>query len=196
LSKEYIVTPEMSLAQAWNHVMEQVREAVAEGGHPLRYVTLATIDKANTPRQRTVVLRDFTGSPDSVFTIYTDSRSDKVGQIMENDSVSLLFYDDNTKLQLRVSGSASIVKAGEEYKRNWDNRGSKSPHSYTSVIPPGTEIKSPKEAYEWRLEGTPNFCLIKIEAERMEFLQLDGVKHIRAEKIIRGEDEKLVWVAP
>ncbi len=191
-----MITPEMSLKQAWDLVIEQVKAAVSEGFHPFRYTTLATIDKTFTPRQRTVVLRDFAESPDSVFTIYTDGRSDKVSQIMENDVVSLLFYDGSKKLQLRVSGTASIVKAGREYKRNWDNRGSKSPHSYTSVIPPGTEIGSPQEAFEWHLEGTPNFCLIKIKSKRMEFLQLDGVKHIRSERIIRGQEESLNWIAP
>lgn len=184
----------MTLAEAWNRVLDLVNEAVNGSGHPFRYVTLATVDKTNSPRQRTVVLRDF--SREKIFTVYTDSRSDKVSEILENDTVSLLFYDDKIKLQLRVSGSASIVKAGEEYKRNWDSRGSKSPHSYTSVIPPGTEITSPQEAFEWHLEGTPNFCLINIEAERMEFLQLDGVRHIRGEKIISVEDEKVRWIAP
>jgi hypothetical protein len=173
-----------------------VWEAVEKETHPFRYVTLATIDKENMPRQRTVVLRDFTENPEPIFTIYTDSRSDKISQIMENDKVSLLFYDDKTKLQLRATGTASIIKAGEEYKRNWDNRGSKSPHSYTSVNAPGTEIKNPEEAYEWRLEGTPNFCLIKIEAERMEFLQLDGVRHVRSESIIRNEEKLKRWLAP
>jgi len=89
-----------------------------------------------------------------------------------------------------------IQPAGEEYKRNWDNGGSKSPHSYTSVIPPGSEIKSPKEAYEWSLEGTPNFCLITIEAERMEFLQLDGVRHLRSEKIVSDQEEVTKWLEP
>lgn len=192
--KQFIVTPEISLAEAWKRVLRQVNEAVTGSGHPFRYVTLATVDENNTPQQRTVVLRDF--SKERMFSIYTDSRSDKVSEILENDSVSLLFYDDKIKLQLRVSGSASILKAGEEYKRNWDNRGSKSPHSYTSVLQPGTEINSPKEAFEWHLEGTPNFCMIKIEAEQMEFLQLDGVKHIRAKKIMDGKEDKERWIAP
>ena len=194
MSKEFIVTPEMSLVEAWNRVIEQVCKAVEEGGHPFRYVTLATVDKTNSPQQRTVVLRDF--SDKSEFAIYTDSRSDKVNEMMENDSVSLLFYDNKKKLQLRVSGTASIIKAGEEYKRNWEKRGSKSPHSYTSVIPPGTEIESPEKAFDWHLEGTQNFCLIKIKAKRMEFLLLDGVEHIRAAKIIGEGVEKNRWIAP
>jgi hypothetical protein len=69
-----MINSEMLLSQAWDLVMKQVIEAVEESAHPFRYVTLATIDKANTLRPRTVVLRDFTRSPDSLFTIYTASR--------------------------------------------------------------------------------------------------------------------------
>lgn len=58
------------------------------------------------------------------------------------------------------------------------------------------EKKNPEGAYHWHFEGTPNFCLIKIEATRMEFLQLDGVKHIRAEKIVSDEEEAIRWIAP
>jgi pyridoxamine 5'-phosphate oxidase len=184
----------MTLAEAWERVLARINEAVSESGHPFRYVTLATVDKNNTPRQRTVVLRDF--AKDRMFTIYTDSRSDKVFEIRANNSVSLLFYDEREKLQLSVTGNASVVKAGEEYKWHWENGGSRSPHSYTSVVPPGTEINKPEEAYLWRLEGTPEFCLIKIEALRMEFLQLDGVRHIRSEKIMDDKEDTERWIAP
>ena len=184
----------MTLAEAWERVLARINEAVIESGHPFRYVTLATVDKTNSPRQRTVVLRDF--SEGREFIIYTDSRSDKVSQIMENDSVSLLFYHEKLKLQLRVTGTASLVNEGEEYKRSWESCGSKSPHSYTAVVPPGSEIENPEEAYHWHLEGTPHFCLIKVEANRMEFLQLDGVEHIRSEKIFKNDKDSVRWIAP
>ena len=194
MSEQFVVSPEITLAEAWKRVLNRVDEALSEDGHPFRYVKLATVDKNKTPQQRTVVLRGY--SEGRRFMIYTDSRSGKVNEIRENDSVSLLFYDDREKLQLRITGTASIVKEGEEYKRHWETGGRRSPHSYTSVVPPGSEIANPDEAFDWRLEGTPNFCLIKIKASRMEFLQLDGVKHIRSEKIIRDRDEINRWIAP
>lgn len=194
MSRDLVVTPDMSLKKAWDSVFGRVREAVTDGSHPFRCLSLATADKFNTPRQRTVVLRDFVKRWE--FTVYTDSRSEKVSEIFENDSVSLLFYDDDSKLQLRVNGRAFVIKEGEDYKRNWDNVGSKSTHSYTSVITPGSEIESPEEAFDWHLEGTPNFCLIKIVPNRMEFLQLNGVEHIRSEIIIGNQEKKFRWIAP
>lgn len=189
-----MITPESSLMEAWNEVLNEVGKAVLEVQHPFRYTTLATTDKLNSPQQRIVVLRDFNGKSD--FLIYTDSRSGKVGEILNNHSVSLLFYHNEKRLQLRVSGSAAIITSGEQYRKLWEKHGRKSPHSYTSVLPPGTEIENPTEAYHWQNDEQTDFCLIKIEADKMEFLQLNGIHHIRAEKIIRKDKKTTRWIAP
>lgn len=195
MSQKFVVTPQMSIEEAWEKVLDEVREAAAGGRHPFRFVTLATVDHSNLPQQRTVVMRDFAGG--SEYTIYTDCRSEKVAQIGRNDAVSLLFYHDEKKLQLRVAGAARIVKTGEEFDRRWQTGGSKNPESYTSVAPPGKGIERPEKAYEWDLEGNLNFCIIKIRATHMEFLQLDGVKHIRGgKKILPDNTETAGWIAP
>ena len=195
LSKQGIVTQGTSLKEAWEKVLSEVREAAAGARHPFRYVTLATVDKSNWPHQRTVVLRDFANG--SEFSVFTDCRSEKVDQINQNESVSLLFYHDEKKLQLRVLGTARILQKGEEVDRIWRDSISKNPEPYTSVIPPGTTIENPEKAYRWDLEGTPNFCILKIRAASMEFLQLDGAKHIRGgKKMIQGENDTAYWIAP
>ena len=185
----------MSLEEAWEKVLKEVSEAASGARHPFRYVMLATVDKTNSPRQRTVVLRDF--ADDSEFTVFTDCRSEKVDQIAQNGAVSLLFYHDEKKLQLRVAGTARILKIGEEVDRRWQDGASENPEPYTSVIPPGATIENPEKAYRWDLEGTPNFCILKIRAASMEFLQLDGVKHIRGEKKMNpGGEDRVKWIAP
>lgn len=195
MSEQFVVTLQMSIQEAWEKVLDEVREAAGGARHPFRYVTLATVDSSNSPNQRTVVLRDFDGG--SEFTIYTDCRSDKVAQIGRNDSVSLHFYHGEKKLQLRVTGTARVVSSGEDVEGRWQESASKNPESYTSVIAPGTGIDHPEEAYEWDLEGAPNFCIIEIRATYMEFLQLDGVKHIRGEKkILPDGKETAGWIAP
>ncbi|PWN06133.1 pyridoxamine 5'-phosphate oxidase family protein [Rhodohalobacter mucosus] len=195
MSREQIITQEISLNEAWERVMGLVCEAAAGGSHPFRYVTLATVDEEKSPQQRMVVLRDFEDA--SIFTVYTDCRSDKTSQIAQNDSVSLLFYHGEKRLQLRVTGKAEIVNTGEEHARRWKNDASTTPEPYSSVVPPGEEIEHPEEAYEWDLEGAPNFCIIKIRAFHMEFLQLDGVKHIRGMKRNLSDGKKTVgWISP
>ena len=188
------ISSELSLPDAWKRVLGRVRTAVEQGNHPFRTIALATMDATGSPRQRMVILRDF--KDDSVFTVFTDNRSEKVDQILENRSVSLLFYDADEKLQLRAEGEAVVIHGGEERMRYWNNRGSRNPYSYTSVVAPGTVIENPEEAYRWTEEESLNFSLIKIVATWMEFLQLDGLKHIRAERIIRDHKETIRWIAP
>ena len=188
------ISTELSLSEAWKRVEGRVRTAVEDGSHPFRTVALATADKTGSPQQRMVILRNFTD--DSVFTVFTDNRSDKVDQILENSSVSLLFYDAHEKLQLRAAGKAVVIHDGEERMRYWNSRGSRNHYSYTSVIAPGTVIGHPREAYRWGEEAPSNFSLIKVEATWMEFLQLGGVRHIRAEKRIRQGAERVRWIAP
>lgn len=194
MSERITITPESSLNEAWNEVLSEVRKAVSEAQHPFRFVTLATADELNSPQQRMVVLRDF--NEQSEFLIYSDSRSGKIGEILNNHSVSLLFYHHEKRLQLRVTGTAAIITSGEEYQKLWEKHGSKSPHLYTSVLSPGTEISNPTEAYHWQNEEKAAFCLIKIEADIMEFLQLNGINHIRAEKIIRKDNKTTRWTVP
>ena len=195
MSQESIVTPNMSLQKAWEKVFNQVKEAATGNSHPFRYVILGTVDLNGTPHQRTVVLRDF--DEGSLFTIYTDSRSGKVSQIEKNDAVSLLFYHDTNRLQLRVAGNASIIRSGNEHARRWKNVGSKHAHSYTSLIPPGDEIDDPETAFNWDTDSSENFCILKIRAKSMEFLQLNGVKHLRGKREInQDENETFNWLAP
>ncbi len=194
LSNKATITPESSLNEAWNEVLSEVRKATSEAQHPFRFVTLATVDKLNSPQQRMVVLRDFNGQ--SEFLIYSDSRSHKIGEILNNHSVSLLFYHPEKRLQLRVTGSAAIITSGDELQKLWEKYGSKSPHLYTSVLPPGTEISNPTEAYHWQSKEKAAFCLIKIEADKMEFLQLDRINHTRAVKIIQKDKKATRWIVP
>lgn len=167
--------------------------------HPFRFASLATVDLHGTPHLRTVVLREF--QKPGKFVIFTDKRSEKVKHIHQNHQIGLLFYDDHSGLQLRVNGMATVVESGGDHARYWSERGSKNPFSYTSVKPPGTPIQHPEEAYDWYDEDASNFCFIRVDASLIEFLQLDGVNHLRAEMVLNAEGGRvntqiMRWIAP
>ncbi|SMO70908.1 Pyridoxamine 5'-phosphate oxidase [Gracilimonas mengyeensis] len=184
----------MNLDAAWKKVLQQVQTANEDPGHSFRYMDLATVDAENQPVQRTVVLRDFDGK--KTFSIFTDARSRKVKHIQGNDQVSLLFYDDDTKLQLSVQGKATLLTNGEKWERYWKEAGSKSPHSYTSAKAPGAIIDEPEDAYEWLQEENKHFCVVRIQAYKMTFLQLDGKRHLRGvQEFVEGQTNSR-WIAP
>ncbi len=188
------LTRKMAIEEAWKKVLNEVSIATEDPGHPFRNLTLATVDNEGVPHQRTVILRDFMKS--SEFLIYTDSRSAKVKQISQNNSVSLLFYDDQKKLQLQVNGVASVITNGHLHEEHWNNHGRKRARSFTSVLKPGTILENPEDAYEWNPEDSSCFCIIQIRAREMEFLQLDGHRHLRGFKWLEDEVQQHSWIAP
>lgn len=198
MSKTPLISPDLSLDAAWELVHQHLTRAVSRDGareeHAFRYLSLATVDVQGCPRQRMVVLRAFRNQRE--FVIFTDSRSDKVAEITANSAVSLLFYDDRRGLQLRVNGAASLIVSGDDVVTEWSQRGSKSPFSYTSVLPPDTPITHPEEAYTWKDDDSAHFCLIRVEATLMEFLQLDGIRHRRSERSWIGDEVTSRWIAP
>ncbi len=194
MNNNLLISRNLNIEEAWKKVLNEVRTAAGDPGHPFRYTTLATVDQNASPRQRIVILRGFENGLE--FLVYTDKRSGKVHQIRENNSVSLLFYDDQNKLQLLVNGDASIITEGPVHEKHWENHGRKRAHSFTSVLEPGTPIGQPEDAYDWDLEDNSNFCLISIRATEMEFLQLDGHRHIRGLKEIEGRQQQNRWIAP
>ncbi|MAL18323.1 MAG: hypothetical protein CL670_02600 [Balneola sp.] len=190
-----IINHEMTIEEAWGKVLSELNAASKNPGHAFRYLSLATVDAKDQPSQRMVVLRKF--SQHNRFTIYTDARSGKVEDLIDNNSVSLLFYDHDQKLQVTVKGSAKVLSDGEGNLNHWTESGSKGTHSYTSVKSPGEVIQKPDEAYEWNLEDSEHFCVIHIESHSMEFLQLDGHRHLRSFRELSSNGSwKERWIAP
>ena len=195
-----LISKGMLLEEAWSLALNELNAALTTAGnHPFRFASLATVDNHGAPHLRTVVLREFHQS--GRFVIFTDKRSEKVNHIRQHNRVSLLFYDDRSGLQLRANGPAEVVDSGDELARYWSERGSKNPFSYTSVPAPGTPIEHPEEAWEWNDEDASHFCFIRVDADLLEFLQLDGIRHLRAEMIVREAGQQLHpptlrWIAP
>ncbi|MFN1834803.1 pyridoxamine 5'-phosphate oxidase family protein [Balneola sp. MJW-20] len=189
-----IISKNISLHVAWEAIWEEVEKAASEKDHPYRYPILGTVDTNEKPDLRKVVLRDYKDG--NRFIIFTDSRSLKVGQIENNPSVSLLFWNDEMSLQLRANGKAEIYTDGETKEQYWEEQGKHGYHSYTSVHTPGERISSPEEAFEWEGLNPGHFCVIEITLEEAEFLQLNGIEHLRAKRVISGERIIDNWITP
>lgn len=188
-----LLSHDTTLKDAWSAVLAELEDA-GEKPHPFRYLTLATIDAQSSPDQRMVVLRKFDGK--GQFIVYTDARSKKVKQIKNDSSISLLFYDSDRKIQLTIKGKANVINDGNENQRVWEKSASEKPHSYTSLKAPGELIDDPEEAYHWDLENPEHFCIVKIKATEMIFLQLAGHQHLRSLRTLNNGNWETEWIAP
>lgn len=154
---------------------DELQRAIHTKGHPFRYTTLGTVTTDNEVELRTVVLRQITD--DFKLRIYTDSRSKKVAQLLQNPKASLLFYHPKKLLQLKVTGTASIITDPVELQRYYSGVQPASKKDYTTTQAPGADISNPDAiAY---LENTHYFTIIEIAPTALEFLQLKRPNHIR-----------------
>lgn len=182
-------------------------ESSAAGNAPgWRLPTLATLTDHGC-EQRTVVLRVVNRDP-GVLLFHTDVRSSKVEQIREDGRVSLLFYDHDRSVQLKIRGVASIHQADEFAQSLWKAGTPASLKMYSAPFPPGTRCDSfdhnMTDSLLGRLPerheieaGRINFCVIRVFVQSAEWLRLSQSGHLRAS--FRYADGRLVsacWIAP
>ncbi len=139
---------------------------------------------------RTVVLRG--ASPEERITIcYSDERAGKVEEIRHRDAVSWLFWDEGTKVQLRLNGRATVHSGDSLTAEHWDRTTPGNRRSYlalpapgsvqpvaTSGLPEGLDSRQPTE--EEGAAGRENFAVIVTKVDRLEWLWLGKGGHRRA----------------
>lgn len=162
-------------ATYFEEIKEELQKGVNEKAHPYQFCTFATIGLETMPRLRTVVLRKVTD--DMRLTFFTDRRSKKLIHIKENNKVSMLFYHPEKLLQVKVEGLASIITDEKILNKYWGNVQSNSRKSYTTEEAPGSTISNPDKLEYINTDN--HFCLLEIEAFRIEYLKLKRPDHLR-----------------
>ena len=169
----------------FEELSNELHNGVNEKGHPFRYITLATIGANSIARLCTVVLREV--SKNLSLTIYTDSRSKKIGNLKLNDRISVLMYHPDKLLQLKIEGVAKIVDDTKRLDSRWKNIQSNSKRDYITSDSPSSEISNPNEV-EY-LEDEHFFAMIDINPKKIEYLKLKRTNHIR----VAFEKESSGW---
>ena len=170
-------------------------------------LVLSTMGLDNNPNSRVVILRNF--SPEELsINIHSDFRADKITEIKKNKKVSLVFYDDNKKIQLRIRGKAKIL---EFTKKSWIKLSNWSRRCYLAIDKPGSESKFPTAGFPENYKneapkteeselGQKNFSVIHVFIDEIEWLFLASQGHRRAlYKIERQNSEIKVkgkWLVP
>jgi len=139
---------------------------------------------------RTVVLREIS-IPDKTVYCYTDSRSPKVTQLKSYPEVSLLFYDKDRKMQLRMLAIAQTFESGLLVDEHWAKSRLNSKKCYLSEYPPGTVLSLPGDGIDENLlgrdpnfeeseKGRANFVVIAFQIKTIDWLYLNSYGHRRA----------------
>lgn len=151
---------------------------------------VASVNQLGHPDQRVMVLRH--ADPlERLLRFHTDSRSPKVEQVGDGAPVHILAYEAEARVQLRMGGQGWVSRDGLDADMAWrssslfarrcylveDAPGAASDRG-TSGLPADVEGRKPSED-EVAL-GRPNFALLNVRIDCMDWLSLDQRGHRRA----------------
>ncbi|CAB1085497.1 hypothetical protein D1AOALGA4SA_12985 [Olavius algarvensis Delta 1 endosymbiont] len=194
-----------SLEAVLSEVWKMLQRGVDRYNDPFHCPVLGT-SREDGSCLRTVILRQF----DSVarrLTCHTDSRAAKVREISRCANVAWLFYHPKKKVQIRVSGPATLHTADDFADEQWAAAKATSRLNYCAAEPPGSVIEQPASGLpDFLLNKAPtllntepgrkNFMVIAGRIESLDWLQLSLLGNRRARFEWTASGMTAAWLIP
>ena len=192
-----------NFAEIQNKYWSMLEDAVTNRGSPFRIPVFMCSQKADI-EGRIVVLRK-SDRENNLLQFHTDLRSPKVDILKNNTKASLLFYDKEEKIQLRVKVECEINNQNSVTEVSWKKTQHISRRCYLTDSPPGTLSENPTsgmisklEDFDYTMEqseeGYKNFTVIKCYIKSIEWLYLAAKGHRRAK--FDFKTNKNSWLVP
>jgi len=109
-----------ALERIFSEIWQSLSDATHAPSHPMRNVALASVDAHGAPHLRLLILRAVVTAAFRL-QLHTDLRSAKWRQISSCAQVSLLTYDPEKRVQIRLSGQAELIGPDRKEQRAiWD----------------------------------------------------------------------------
>ena len=183
---------EPNLDRVWAALMTGAQP----GRTPFTVLQLATSGLDSAPKVRSVILRSADAERGTV-SFFTDIRSAKVEEMRHEPRVSLIGYDADAGIQIRLEGKATIDTDGPEKAAAWAACRSSTRALFRHPLPSGTPISGPAEAAPADdVDGERNFAVIVVSVIRIGWLDISGPLHLHAVFQRHGRDWRGGWVSP
>ena len=159
-------------------------------------LAVSSIDN-NQIATRVMVLREF-NLKERYIRFHTDYRAAKIDHYSENNSASVLGYDPNLKIQIKLQGSISVHYNDYLTQAAWEGSTTRSKKCYSVKGGSTLEISDPEE-YDLKdgniEDGYINFAVLIFSFNNLEFLHLKSSGHRRA---LHSWNESFVstWLVP
>ena len=192
-----------NLEEIQNKYWSMLDDAVKNRGSPFRIPVFICAHQDEVDG-RIVVLRK-SDRANNLLQFHTDLRSSKVDILKKNKNASLVFYDKEEKIQLRVKVDCEINNQNSTTEESWKKTQHISRRCYLTDSPPGTISENPTsgmisklEDFDYTMEqsedGYKNFTVIKCYIKSIEWLYLAAKGHRRAKFDIKNNKE--YWLVP
>lgn len=189
------------LQDCWYRLINGVNSAK----HPFHNPTIATLN-GSFPEIRTVVLRKVIPQ-EKILIFHTDYRSPKINQINKNNTLSWLFYDAKSRIQIRLKTVATIHHQDDISLKRWNDSRLESRKIYLVHPAPSTMVESPTDGLPEHLKikdlteeslasGYDNFAVVKNRVTEIDWLFLNHDGHRRAKFILGEHEVEKYWIIP
>tara|TARA_Y100001970_G_scaffold221054_1_gene271618 strand:+ start:181 stop:780 length:600 start_codon:yes stop_codon:yes gene_type:complete len=146
---------------------------------------------------RVMVLREF-NLENRKMRFHTDHRATKINEFSFISSATVIGYDPNLKIQIKLQGEISTHHDDQVTKEAWNDSTSRSKKCYSVKGGSSKAIDDPAEydIKEFNVEeGYRNFAVLIFKFDTLEFLFLKSTGHRRA--IHKWENDlKSSWLVP
>jgi len=146
---------------------------------------------------RVMVLREF-NLANKIMRFHTDYRAAKIKHFTKNNNVSVIGYDPNLKIQIKLQGRIRVHYDDEVAESAWKESNGRSKKCYSVKGGSTKKILEPSEydIQDFEVEdGYKNFSVLIFNFHSLEFLHLKSSGHRRA--IHKWEDDlKSTWLVP
>ena len=186
------------LSEIKNKIWLMLDDSITNRASPFR-IPVFICGNQNDFDGRIVVLRKSVQS-NNLVQYHSDIRSDKIDKLKKNKNASMLFYDKEEKIQVRLKVECIVNHYNEITKESWSKTQHISRKCYLVNNGPGTESKTPTSGLKTELdnfeftmeqseEGYKNFTVIQCKIKSMEWLYLAAKGHRRARFDLKNNKE-------
>ena len=184
-------------------IWSMLDDAVTNGSSTFRIPVFICGDQKDFDG-RIVVLRKSDQS-NNLLQFHSDIRSEKIPKLKNNKNASMLFYNKEEKIQVRLKVECTVNHNNEITKESWSKTGHMSRKCYLVDNGPGTKSPTPTSGlipeldnYEFTMEqseeGYKNFTVIQCKIKSIEWLYLAVTGHRRAK--FELDNNKKYWLVP
>ena len=167
----------------------------------LFHTPVVSLSNGRDISSRVMVLREF-DLDKRILRFHTDNRAAKIQVINESNLASVVGYDPDLKVQIKMTGNVDVHIKDKVTEDAWSESTSRSKKCYS--VKDGSSHKAEKpEIYDFHMkdikleDGYANFCTIEFNYHSLEFLYLQRQGHRRC-KFNWNSKGKLssVWLVP
>ena len=188
-----------------NEIWKMLQRGANRYNDPFHWPVLGTLSEDGSSL-RTVILRQFV-LPQRTLICHTDARAPKAQEILDCEKVSWLFYHPRRKVQLRITGHATLHTDDQLADNQWAATKITSRLNYCAAKPPGASVDKPSSGLPDFLlnkvpslleseRGRKNFMVISCQIDSLDWLILSALGNRRAHFNWDENGQTAVWRIP